>query len=165
MNKKIISHLGVIAWMVVIFCFSAQPGDTSSDVSGSISHLFMQIWNWIFQLDWDAAKVLEMAEVWDYPIRKLAHMTEFGILAALVFGAIKYYPQVDTMRKRYVGAWMVAVVYAATDEFHQRFVPDRSGNLVDVCVDATGAVIALLLVAAVRVVFEKYVFKKCKRGN
>lgn len=146
----LLSHILVGAWMVVIFCFSAQPGETSADLSGSISHLVMKIWNQLFQLGWNEAQVLEMTEIWDYPIRKLAHMTEFGILAVLIFIAIKYYAKVTTMRMRYIIAWAGAVCYAATDEFHQLFVPGRSGNLFDVCVDGTGALIALVLLFLVR---------------
>ena len=143
---KIISHLLVAAWMLVIFSFSAQPGEESADLSGSISHMFMKLWNGIFGLGWDDAKVLAMTEVWDYPIRKLAHMTEFGILAVLLFIAIRYYRKINTIQKHYFFSWVGTVCYAATDEFHQRFVPGRSGNLFDVGVDATGALLALGLV-------------------
>ena len=34
------------------------------------------------------------------------------------------------------------VLFAALDEFHQTFVPGRSGNFTDVCIDSIGAVIA-----------------------
>lgn len=143
---KIISHLLVIAWMVVIFSFSAQPGDESADLSGTISHLFMRVWNWVFGFGWDEAKVLAMTEIWDCPIRKLAHMTEFGILVVLIFLAIRYYRQIDSRKKHFGFSWLGAVGYALTDELHQRFVPGRSGNLFDVCVDAAGALLALVVV-------------------
>ena len=143
---KIISHLLVVAWMGIIFSLSAQPGEESADLSGGVSHLVMKIWNWVFGLGWDEAKVLAMPEVWDFPIRKLAHMTEFGILAVLIFLAIRYYRQIDTRRKHYFFTWLGTVCYALTDEFLQRFVPGRNGNFFDVCVDATGAVLALVVV-------------------
>lgn len=152
---QIISHVFVVAWMIVIFCFSAQPGGDSADLSGGISHLFMQIWNWIFRLGWDEAQVLEMTAIWDFPIRKLAHMTEFGILAVLLFVALRYYVQISTMKRRYLCAWLGAVVYAATDEFHQLFVPDRSGNLFDVCVDAIGVSVAFVIIYLLRRVYGR----------
>ena len=145
----VISHALVVIWMLVIFSFSAQAGEESADLSGGISHLFMSIVNQVFHLGWDEAQVLDMTAVWDYPIRKLAHMTEFGILAVLIFFALKYYVQIKTMKQRYFAAWLGAVCYAATDEFHQLFIEGRSGNLFDVCVDATGAAIAMCLVAGV----------------
>ena len=127
----------------------------SADLSGGITHLCMSILNQLFGFGWDASKVLEMAEIWDFPIRKLAHMTEFGILAVLIFLAIKYYNKINTMKKRYVFAWMGAVCYAATDEFHQLFVPGRSGNFVDVCVDTIGVTIALIVIYLVRRVYGR----------
>ena len=147
MNKKRtlgkwISCLLVLVWMGFIFFMSAQQGEDSGEISGGVSHLFMQVWNAIFHLDWSEAKILEMAELWDYPIRKLAHMTEFGILAMLLYWTLGYTKRFAD-KKRYIAAFLGAVVYAATDEFHQLFVPDRSGNLFDVFVDATGAILAL----------------------
>ena len=153
-NKKSvwfwITHILVVAWMIVIFSFSAQPGEESADLSGGISHLFMTIVNQLFRLGWDDAQVLAMTEIWDFPIRKLAHMTEFGILAVFIFAALKHYAKIHTAKQRYLAAWIATVCYAATDEFHQLFVPDRSGNLFDVGVDSTGAFIALLLVFVVK---------------
>ena len=35
--------------------------------------------------------------------------------------------------------WAIAAAYAATDEFHQLFVPGRSGQLSDVILDSAGA--------------------------
>lgn len=148
-KKKVISHILVVAWMLVIFCMSAQPGDTSGEISGSVSHLFMRIWNAVFFQGWSEAEVLHMAQMWDYPIRKLAHMTEFGILAVLMYWALGYYKN-----RRYLAAGILTVCYAATDEFHQLFVPDRSGNALDVCVDACGAVIGLLVVAGINCVIR-----------
>ena len=148
---KILSHTIPVAWMILIFYMSAQPGEVSGDISGGVSHMFMKIWNVIFFRGWNEAEILHMAKLWDYPIRKLAHMTEFGILAMLFYGGFRYYgehlkrlPGTPT-RTRYIAAWILTVIYAATDEIHQLFVPDRSGNAFDVCIDATGALLALLV--------------------
>lgn len=146
-----LSYTLIFAWMIFIFYMSAQPGDVSGDTSGSVSHLFMKIWNVVFFQGWSEAEVLHMAELWDYPIRKLAHMTEFGILAMLVYWGLGQ-PMGERIRTwfpthtRYITAWIFTVIYAATDEIHQLFVPDRSGNGFDVCVDAVGALLALVVV-------------------
>lgn len=157
------AYVLILAWMILIFSMSAQPGDVSGNISGGVSHLFMKIWNVVFFQGWNEAELLHMAEIWDYPIRKLAHMTEFGILAMLIywglgqrvdFAAGKAFFQRIGERlcawfptyTRYVTAWTFTVIYAASDEIHQLFVPDRSGNAFDVCVDATGALLALLIV-------------------
>ena len=181
MNNKnrlvvILSHALVLGWMGVIFYMSAQPGDLSGDISGTVSHLFMRIWNAIFGLNWSEVEILQMAEIWDYPIRKLAHMTEFGVLAVLMYWALgQYWIFVEEgkwargglrrVMTRYVIAWIFTVVYAATDEMHQLFVPDRSGNIVDVCVDATGAFLALLAIWGMAHVIKAYKRKMMRRKN
>jgi len=42
-------------------------------------------------------------------------------------------------------ALLLVVLYAATDEFHQLFVPNRQASVIDVLIDSTGAFIGLLV--------------------
>lgn len=71
---------------------------------------------------------------WDLVLRKLAHAAEYAILAALLLRAVEALP-----------AWALSVAYAASDELHQHFVPGRAGRPLDVAIDATGALLGLLL--------------------
>jgi VanZ family protein len=41
-------------------------------------------------------------------------------------------------------AWGLCILYAATDEFHQSFVPGRSARVMDVGIDTLGALLGLL---------------------
>ena len=43
-------------------------------------------------------------------------------------------------------AYGLTVIYAVSDEIHQAFVPGRSAQLSDVCIDACGAAIGLSLI-------------------
>lgn len=139
----VISHVLVIGWMLVIFCFTAQTGEESGNLSqGFIHSLVTMINQWLGGI-WEKDKIPLIVQMLGFPVRKLAHMTEFGILAALLYRVSKYYTRINTCRKRICCSWIVAVIYAATDEFHQLYVPGRSGNLFDVCVDAAGALLAL----------------------
>jgi VanZ family protein len=72
---------------------------------------------------------------WDLVLRKLAHATEYAILAGLLLRALG----------RELPAFAVAVAYAASDELHQHFVAGRHGSPVDVAIDAAGAAIGLVL--------------------
>jgi len=47
-----------------------------------------------------------------------------------------------------VVAWIIAVAYAATDEWHQSFVPTRHAELRDWIADAIGALAATIVVGA-----------------
>lgn len=71
------------------------------------------------------------------PVRKFAHMAEFALLAILL---VKAWP---VEKGRFVCAFLAALVYALSDEYHQSFVAGRSSSIYDVGVDAIGAVIGL----------------------
>ena len=45
-------------------------------------------------------------------------------------------------------AWVIAVVYGVTDEWHQSFVPNRHAELRDLVADAIGAFTATVVVGA-----------------
>jgi VanZ family protein len=77
---------------------------------------------------------------WDLVLRKLAHVAEYAILGALLVRAT------DSRSL----AFTLAVLYAASDEFHQTFVQGRVGAVHDVAIDAAGAAIGILLYRSVR---------------
>ena len=79
----------------------------------------------------------------DILLKKLAHMLEYAILCLLLWGALP----MDTP----LWAWVLAVLYAISDEIHQTFVPGRNGWVVDVLVDGVGAGLAVLAIWRLRV--------------
>jgi len=60
---------------------------------------------------------------WDYFVKKGAHMVGYGILA------FSYLYMLGLEKRKYWLAWALAVLYAATDEFHQSFVPGRHSSI------------------------------------
>jgi VanZ family protein len=81
-------------------------------------------------------------------IRKCAHMTEYGILAVLVWRALTGTFLATTRKWNWKIAGIVVLAcacYAATDEFHQTFVPSRFGQATDILFDAGGALLALIV--------------------
>ena len=74
---------------------------------------------------------------WDTILRKGAHMAEFGLLWWLWWRALP--------RRPYLWATVIALAYAASDEFHQSFVSGRHGSPVDWLIDACGVAIAFAL--------------------
>ena len=73
-------------------------------------------------------------------VSKLAHVSEYAILAWLFQWALDN-------RRAWRLAWLLAVLYAVTDEFHQSFVPGRTSTVADVMIDALGAAIGLAAAA------------------
>jgi VanZ family protein len=83
----------------------------------------------------------------DLILKKAAHLIEYGILAFLLWRALSR-GRGATPRSALVTAFVVSVLYAASDEYHQSFVPGRNGTPVDVGIDAIGALVALLVVGS-----------------
>lgn len=77
----------------------------------------------------------------DFILKKTAHVIEYGIFAILVYRALK----VSGIKKRNAAlfAILVAVIYGATDEFHQSFTPGREPRVRDVVFDTIGAILAI----------------------
>jgi VanZ family protein len=78
---------------------------------------------------------------------KIAHAVEYAVLTLLLIGALE---ATNVRRRR--AAWIaaaVALVYAASDEFHQSFVPYRHPSPIDVLIDAIG-IGAMALVSQLR---------------
>ena len=81
----------------------------------------------------------------DLVTKKAMHVTEYGVLAFLLWRAIsreRGWPAWPS----FGGAFVLSLLYAVSDEFHQTFVPGRNGALTDVGFDALGALLALGLV-------------------
>ena len=53
------------------------------------------------------------------------------------------------LKRQWAAAWVLATLYAVTDELHQYFVPDRACAFTDVCIDSAGAAMGALIAAAV----------------
>ncbi len=74
----------------------------------------------------------------DAPIKKLAHILEYAALTFFIWRALRFQREYRWL------AWLIAVAYAATDEFHQSFTPGRFPSVWDVAIfDNLGALISI----------------------
>ena len=72
-------------------------------------------------------------------VKKSGHVIGYGLLA---FSYLHGSNRRD--RKYYYAAWLLAVLYALTDEYHQSFVAGRNASIWDVVLfDNLGASLAL----------------------
>ena len=129
-----------LAWMILIFSAS---GDARSYQHSSA--LFAPLLHWLFP-QMSGAHI----ELIHHVFRKIGHLTEYALLALLLWRAIRQ-PQTNDRRSR---AWrwdetglslVLVFLYAASDEFHQIFVPTRTALVSDVLIDTCGGAIGLLL--------------------
>jgi VanZ family protein len=81
--------------------------------------------------------------LWDFILRKIAHMAEFGILTLLLVRAWRRSISMLAPSGLLVISALFALLYAVSDEFHQSFVPGRGPSVVDVLIDACGIMAAM----------------------
>ena len=124
--KRIVKLILVIIWLLVIFHFSNQDGSTSTSLTNSILEAYLPF------MDSDIFFII---------IRKMAHITEYLILGVLVLNSINEF-KVD---KQIIISILICFILASFDEFHQLFIPGRTGCLFDVFIDISGANLGILI--------------------
>lgn len=139
---RIAAWAAVVIWMACIFYFSHQPGEESSEHSTVIVQIVSKI---VLNEGSPVKPVISEAEL-HMLIRKLAHLSEYALLGALLVNALRYEIKSKILIAR--TAAIVGFAYAVSDEFHQLFIPGRSGCFQDVLIDSVG--LAFGLAAACR---------------
>ncbi len=122
----------VLLWMIFIFwmstgTFSAE--NTSLIIEPILSSLMPSL-------------LPEKVEMIHGVIRKLGHVIEYFILGILLFRAFRSGSRELRIRRWAFSSFLVAMLYAASDEFHQAFVATRTASLFDVGMDTVGGILA-----------------------
>ena len=78
---------------------------------------------------------------WVVVLRKLGHVAGYALLTALWAWALQ-----GMVRRPVLVAFLIALAYACTDEYHQTFVRGRNGTPVDVGIDAIGMALAAYVI-------------------
>jgi VanZ family protein len=126
--------LPVFIWLGVIFA-----GSTDILSAEHTSRYLVPFLRWLDP----QISVSTIANV-HFALRKLGHLTEYGVLAALLWRALRNGTNLRArMSTLFVGVWVVCAIFAMGDEFHQSFVASRTMSLLDVMIDISGAVAGL----------------------
>jgi len=130
--------LPVLLWMIFIFI-----GSTDLMSAEHTSRFIGPFLRW-FAPDITEATIASVQLI----VRKCAHLTEYAILAVLLYRAFR-----QSLARLWRGAsfaFLGAAVCAALDEFHQAFVASRTGSPWDVMIDCCGALLGLAICLAFR---------------
>ena len=123
-------YLPPLLWAGIIFYFSSLP-----DLKSTLPGFF------------------------DLVLRKIAHMVEFGILAILLLRMFllkkgkemslgrNVAKQTLFLKEIFLTIFILSILYACSDEFHQSFMVGRQGSLWDVLIDAIGIILGMYLFA------------------
>ena len=129
------SWLPVVLWMMLMFAAS-----TDLLSSEHTSRYLVPFLRWL-KPDISAATIAQI----HFLIRKSAHVTEYAILTVLLWRAFRFHRR-DARNVWPQGAiaLAVAIIFAATDEYHQAYVPTRGSSASDVMIDSCGAAFGLV---------------------
>ena len=142
--RNVLLWLPAMIWYRIIWGFSAQTAAVSGNLSDRLLWRLMALLSPAFagaeiQVQNAAVELLSFFE------RKAAHMFLYFVLILLLWLALL--PWIRGKRRQIAVSFALCVILAALDEYHQTFIPGRSGQMRDVAVDLFGAALALLLAA------------------
>lgn len=148
-NKKTIFIILTLIWTAIIFSFSLQSGDVSSDMSSGFGR-------WLIEtfmpglLEYMEHLPMEELDKLHFILRKGAHFTEYFLLGILSSASMSLR---ENVKKPYKGwaAFVYCILVASVDETIQYFVPGRAGRIADVCLDSFGAVMGIILIKIKRI--------------
>ena len=157
---KPLSFVPALILMYMIFSFSAQPGDVSSQLSYKVSVKIVETADYIFDANLDYYQIDEWANKINFITRKLAHMTEYFALAIAVSFPLYVYGMHGILLMLVAG--LICVGFACGDEYHQSFVMGRSPSTKDICIDSVGVFFGIIVVRIIGWTGRKTIFKPKK---
>ena len=127
--KPGLALLATALWLWFIYARSAQPAAVSHEESGAVLGLLRRVLPFVDML----------------LVRKLAHFTEYAVLGALLWLDWRLLGRDGLLLPLGAG-----LLFAAGDELLQTFIPGRSGELLDVLLDFSGVLAAVLPARLIR---------------
>jgi len=89
-------------------------------------------------------------EIWQAYLRKAGHFVGFFTLSWLLFRSWRASLPAFDLRTWSLPwatiAWLMSVLVASLDEWHQTFLPNRTGNVRDVALDSVAALTSQILI-------------------
>jgi VanZ family protein len=140
----------IALWIALIFW--ASTDQFSSEHTAGIIQPWIQ---WLFPaMSPDGVESLHAV------IRKSAHVTEYAIFALLVARALMSSSIRIFSRGWLVISLLMLTAVAATDEYHQSFVPSRTAAITDVLIDMSGGLVTLTILALWRLARRRRVNRR-----
>jgi VanZ family protein len=129
-------YLPLVAWLVFISYASSDSFN-----AGNTSRIIGPLVLWLFP-NTTPETLLGIHII----TRKAAHFTEYAVLAYLAARAFRTSPRPALANRWFIAALALVVAYALLDEYHQTFVPSRTGSVYDSFIDIAGGLMALLII-------------------
>ncbi len=161
MNKKKVCRIFLrtvscsvtVAIMIAIFSFSAETADNSQKTSESFTERVLSVFHAFGGLP--PEKKTQIIKGIQSVVRKLAHFSIYALL-----GTFMYLSFFVLELKKPLFAFACCVLYAISDELHQMFIPGRSCELRDMCIDSLGALLGVTFVMLIIMLVKRLLRKK-----
>ena len=142
--------------MYIIFQFSAADSVHSSALSDGITAFWISFFNRMLSLGLSVQTQADYAILLHTFVRKCGHFLEYTALGFSLFPAIFHTFPCVSSKKHLLYPWIIATCYAASDEFHQLFVPGRAGMFRDILLDSLGAAFGIFCVCMIHTIFHHH---------
>ncbi|HEY0726524.1 MAG TPA: VanZ family protein [Pyrinomonadaceae bacterium] len=136
MARFLSRYLPLVAWLIFISYASSDSFN-----AGNTSRIIGPLVLWLFP-NTTPETLLGIHII----TRKAAHFTEYAILAYLAARAFRTSPRPALANRWFIASLALVVAYALLDEYHQTFVPSRTGSIYDSLIDIAGGLTALLII-------------------
>ena len=135
LKGRLIRYGPLVVWALLIFIGSGNV------LSAEHTSILLPIFKWFFP------SASRNAVAWfHFLVRKAGHLTEYAILATLAARAFRKASHQVLRQHWFKLSFLLAMLYALSDEFHQSFVPTRTASIHDSLIDSAGALIALSII-------------------
>jgi len=173
--------LFVVVWGILVFELSNQDVTESHELSRIVIELILEkkdkidaiIENYKItkKIDFTVEPTIEITAKRIYELqfltRKFAHFSLYAIGSFLIYMATTAVIKEKTGLKVLI-TLTLGIVYAVSDEFHQKFIEGRTSNLSDVGIDTLGNIAGVLIAIFVVFILNKiisYIYKKHERRD
>lgn len=133
-RERIWRYAPLILWMALI-SFASTNEFSAVNTSRVVRPLLL----WLFPNITE-----ESIGLTHFLVRKAAHITEYAILGWLAARALIGSSRELLRRKWFLVGLVLVVLHALLDEYHQSFVPARTGSLFDSGIDVAGGLMGLI---------------------
>ena len=140
LTGRLLRYAPLIFWLGLIFY--ASTGDFSAE---NTSRFIGPLMHWLFP-DISAQKMQLVHMI----VRKTAHFGGYAVLGILAARAFCSSTRRWLWSRWFVWSVVLIIAYAMVDEYHQSFIPTRTGSPVDALIDITGGLAALVLFRALK---------------
>ncbi len=138
-HNALMAWTAAFLWLIVIAIES-----TALLSSSNTSRILYPLLHFLFRLDW------ARFEVWHFYIRKTGHVIGYATLSVLLFRAWRAtLPAMSSVK--WTARWSIIAALgtafvASLDEWHQSFIPSRTGRWQDVVLDSCAGIAAQVFI-------------------